>query len=63
MPIGSRPSFGFTAFAAPRMGGPEVEAFLMYLANDRNLSPSTHSRALSALLFFYSKVSGRTCLG
>lgn len=26
------------------MGGPEVEAFLTYLANDRNVSPSTHSQ-------------------
>ena len=41
------------------MGGPEVEAFLTYLANDRNVSPSTHSQALSALLFFYIKVLGQ----
>lgn len=38
------------------MGGPEVEAFLMHLANDRAVAPSTHSQALSALLFFYTKV-------
>lgn len=38
------------------LGGPEVEAFLMHLANDRSVAPSTHSQALSALLFFYSKV-------
>ena len=39
------------------MGRPEVEALLMYLANDRNVSPFTHSQALSALLFFHIKVS------
>ena len=33
------------------MGGPEVEAFLTHLANDRSVAPSTHSQALSALLF------------
>lgn len=38
------------------MAGPEVEAFLTYLADDRTVAPSTHSQALSALLFFYSKV-------
>lgn len=38
------------------MAGPEVEAFLLYLANDRHVSPSTHNQALSALLFFYAKV-------
>ena len=41
------------------MGGPEVEAFLMHLANERGVSPSTHSQALSALLFFYTKVLGQ----
>lgn len=44
------------------MGGPEVEAFLTYLANDRRVSPSTHSQALSALLFFYIKVLGQDLL-
>lgn len=39
-----------------QLGGPDVEEFLMHLANDRRVSPSTHSQALSALLFFYSKV-------
>lgn len=38
------------------MGGPEVEAFLTHLANAREVAPSTHSQALSALLFFYGKV-------
>jgi integron integrase len=38
------------------MSGPEVEAFLTHLADDRSVAPSTHSHALSALLFFYIKV-------
>jgi integron integrase len=38
------------------MGGQEVEAFLTYLASERSVAPSTHSQALSALLFFYGKV-------
>lgn len=42
------------------MGGPEVEAFLTYLAADRGLAPSTHRQALSALLFLYGKVLGVT---
>lgn len=40
------------------LGGPDVEAFLSWLANDRKLSASTHKQALSALLFLYSKVLG-----
>lgn len=32
------------------MGGPEVEAFLTHLANDRSVAPSTHSQVLSALM-------------
>lgn len=38
------------------MGGPEVEAFLSYLAAERGLAPSSHRQALSALLFLYGKV-------
>ena len=38
------------------MGGPEVEAFLTYLAVDRNVAASTQSQALGALLFLYRKV-------
>lgn len=38
------------------MGGPEVEAFLSWLASTRKVSASTHKQALSALLFQYSKV-------
>jgi integron integrase len=41
----------------PRDLGPrEVEAFLTWLAVDRQVSPSTHQQALSALLFLYQKV-------
>jgi integron integrase len=38
------------------MGFAEVEAFLTWLAADRQVSPSTHRQALSALLFLYQKV-------
>jgi integron integrase len=38
------------------MGGPEVEAYLTYLANGRGVSASTHNQALSALLFLYREV-------
>jgi integron integrase len=38
------------------LGGVEVEAFLSWLANTRNVAASTHKQALSALLFFYGKV-------
>jgi integron integrase len=38
------------------MGAVEVEAFLAYLANERNVSPSTHRQALAALLFLYAEV-------
>jgi len=34
----------------------EVEAFLAWLATERQVSPSTHNQALSALLFLYQKV-------
>ena len=40
------------------MGAPEVEAFLTFLADKRNVSASTHRVALSALLFMYKKVLG-----
>lgn len=40
------------------MGRPEVEAFLTMLANDRQVSPSTHRQALNALLFLYKQVLG-----
>jgi integron integrase len=35
---------------------PEVEAFLTWLAYERQAAPSTHRQALSALLFLYQKV-------
>ena len=38
------------------MGATEVEAFLTYLANDRNVAASTHQQALAALLFLYKEV-------
>jgi len=34
----------------------EIEAFLTWLATERQVAPSTHSQALSALLFLYQKV-------
>ncbi len=34
----------------------EVEAFLSWLAGERQVAPSTHRQALSALLFLYQKV-------
>ena len=40
------------------MGAPEVEAFLPALANERQVSVSTHKQALSALVFLYQKVLG-----
>ena len=36
--------------------GDDVRAFLTWLADDRQASPSTHRQALSALLFLYQKV-------
>ncbi len=38
------------------MGKPEVEAFLSMLASERNVSASTQTQALSALLFLYKEV-------
>ncbi len=38
------------------LSGAEVEAFLAWLASERQVSPSTHKQALSALLFLYQKV-------
>jgi integron integrase len=38
------------------MGKDEVEAFLIHLAAERDVAPSTHRQALSALLFLYGKV-------
>ena len=41
------------------MAGPEVEAFLSWLATERKVASATHRQALSALLFFYDKVLGQ----
>jgi hypothetical protein len=38
------------------LGQPEVEAFLTWLATERQVAPGTHKQALSALLFLYQKV-------
>ncbi len=40
------------------LGGAEVEAFLAWLAAERQVSASTHRQALSALIFLYQKVLG-----
>lgn len=40
------------------MGKAEIEAFLSFLVNKRNVSASTHRQALSSILFLYSKVLG-----
>nr|QZL14090.1 integron integrase [uncultured bacterium] len=40
------------------LGGAEVEAFLTWLASERQVAPATHKQALSALLFLYTKVLG-----
>jgi len=41
------------------MGRPEVEAFLTYLARDRDVAAATQNQALSALLFLYQQVLGQ----
>ena len=41
------------------MAGPEVESFLSWLANERQVAAATHKQALSALLFLYQKVLGQ----
>ena len=54
---------GFIRFHGRRhpaeMGGPELEAYLSWLANARDVAVSTHRQALSALLFLYQKVLGQ----
>ncbi|CAD5373602.1 Integrase/recombinase [Rubrivivax sp. A210] len=42
------------------MSRPEVEAFLTWLAVEREVAPATHRQALSALLFLYQKVLGQS---
>jgi integron integrase len=41
------------------LSGSDVEAFLGWLATERQVSVSTHKQALSALLFLYQKVLGQ----
>ena len=41
------------------MGKAELEAFLTSLAVERNVSASTQTQALSALLFLYKEVLGQ----
>ena len=51
----------FHALRHPReMGAAEIEAFLSHLANERDVSSSTHNQAFSALLFLYGEVLGIT---
>ena len=38
------------------LGGPEVEAFLSYLASTRDVAAATQAQALAALLFLYKRV-------
>jgi hypothetical protein len=38
------------------MDAPKVEMFLSYLANERQVSESTHWQALSVILFLYKVV-------
>lgn len=38
------------------LGGPEIEAFLSWLATEREVAASTQNQALSALLFLYREV-------
>ncbi len=38
------------------MGAPEIETFLVYLAQERHVADSTQNQALSALLFLYKNV-------
>lgn len=40
------------------LNGADVEAFLSWLASERQVAPATHRQALSALLFLYGKVLG-----
>lgn len=47
----------FNGMRHPReMGAPEVTAFLSWLASERDVAPSTHKQALSAILFLFREV-------
>ncbi|MCK4316796.1 MAG: integron integrase, partial [Anaerolineae bacterium] len=45
------------------MGAAEIEAFLTYLAVDRNVAASTQNQALSALIFLYRQVLKQDLVG
>ncbi len=45
------------------LGETEVKAFLIHLAQDRHLAPSTLAQALAALLFLYKEVLGQPLVG
>jgi integron integrase len=50
----------FHGLQHPRdLGQAEIEGFLTWLAAERQVSPSTHKQALSALLFLYQHVLGQ----
>ena len=52
---------GMVCAIRKEMGGKEVEAFLLMLANDRKVAPSTHRPALSTLIILYkSEISARS---
>lgn len=38
------------------MGGPEIEAFLADMVNNRNVAASTQNQALHSILFLYREV-------
>jgi len=38
------------------MGAPEIQAFLIHLAGEKNVAASTQNQALSAILFLYREV-------
>jgi hypothetical protein len=40
------------------MGTEEIEAFLTYLAVERNVAAPTRNQALSALMFLYREILG-----
>jgi integron integrase len=45
------------------LGEPEVKAFLVHLAEERRVAPSTLAQALAALLFLYKEVLARPLSG
>jgi len=50
----------FHGLQHPRsLGQADIESFLTWLAAERQVSPSTHKQALSALLFLYQHVLGQ----